>query len=88
MFRQTIQKIDDDIVLPSWNDLNAVCSSSTKSRIFDYLVEHRPRYFIIDEIWKMNKTDQACLLSFMESGLLSELKHRQQRTTQLKTWVC
>jgi hypothetical protein len=21
MFRQTIQKIDDDIVLPSWNDL-------------------------------------------------------------------
>jgi ATP-dependent Lon protease len=23
----------------------------------------------------------------MESGLLSELKHRQQRTTQLKTWV-
>jgi hypothetical protein len=29
----------------------------------------------------MNKTDQACLLSFMESGLLSELKHRQQRTT-------
>ena len=35
----------------------------------------------------MNKTDQACLLSFMESGLLSELKQRQQRTTQLKTWV-
>jgi holliday junction DNA helicase RuvB len=23
----------------------------------------------------------------MESGLLSELKHRQQRKTQLKTWV-
>jgi len=23
----------------------------------------------------------------MESGLLSELKHRQQRVTQLKTWV-
>jgi CCR4-NOT transcriptional regulation complex NOT5 subunit len=23
----------------------------------------------------------------MESGLLSELKHRQKRMTQLKTWV-
>jgi holliday junction DNA helicase RuvB len=23
----------------------------------------------------------------MESGILSELKHKQQRTTQLKTWV-
>jgi ATP-dependent Lon protease len=23
----------------------------------------------------------------MESGLLSEVKHRQQRMTQLKTWV-
>jgi DNA polymerase III delta prime subunit len=23
----------------------------------------------------------------MESGILSELKHKQRRTTQLKTWV-
>ena len=23
----------------------------------------------------------------MESGILSELKHNQQRTTQLKTWI-
>ena len=65
----------------------AVGSSSTKSGIFDYLFEHRPRYFIIDEIEKMNKRDQASLLGLMESGLLSELKHRQQRETQLKTWV-
>jgi Holliday junction DNA helicase RuvB len=65
----------------------AVGSSSTKSGIFDYLFEHRPRYFIIDEIEKMSKRDQANLLGLMESGLLSELKHRQQRMTQLKTWV-
>jgi DNA replicative helicase MCM subunit Mcm2 (Cdc46/Mcm family) len=65
----------------------AVGSSSTKSGIFDYLFEHRPRYFIIDEIEKMSKRDQASLLGLMESGLLSELKHRQQRMTQLKTWV-
>src|SRR5918992_797084 len=35
----------------------AVGSSSTKSGIFDYLFEYRPRYFIVDEIEKMNKND-------------------------------
>jgi holliday junction DNA helicase RuvB len=33
------------------------------------------------------KKDQASLLNLMESGILSELKHKQRRTTQLKTWV-
>jgi MoxR-like ATPase len=65
----------------------AVGSSSTKSGIFDYLFEHRPRYFIIDELEKMNKKDQTSLLNLMESGILTELKHNQKRTTQLKTWV-
>jgi MoxR-like ATPase len=65
----------------------AVGSSSTKSGIFDYLFEYRPRYFIIDELEKMNKKDQTSLLNLMESGILTELKHKQQRNTQLKTWV-
>jgi MoxR-like ATPase len=65
----------------------AVGTSSTKSGIFDYLFEHRPRYFIIDELEKMNKKDQTSLLNLMESGILSELKHNQKRSTQLKTWV-
>jgi MoxR-like ATPase len=65
----------------------AVGSSSTKSGIFDYLFEYRPRYFIIDELEKMNRKDQTSLLNLMESGILSELKHNQQRTTQLKTWI-
>jgi Cdc6-like AAA superfamily ATPase len=65
----------------------AVGSSSTRSGIFDYLFEHRPRYFIIDELEKMNKKDQTSLLNLMESGILSELKHNQKRSTQLKTWV-
>jgi Holliday junction DNA helicase RuvB len=65
----------------------AVGSSSTKSGIFDYLFEHRPRYLIVDELEKMNKKDQTSLLNLMESGILSELKHNQQRSTQLKTWV-
>ena len=51
----------------------AVGSSSTKSGIFDYLFEHRPRFFIVDELEKMNKNDQTSLLNLMESGILSEL---------------
>jgi Holliday junction DNA helicase RuvB len=65
----------------------AVGSSSTKSGILDYLFEYRPRYFIIDELEKMNRKDQTSLLNLMESGILSELKHNQKRSTQLKTWV-
>jgi hypothetical protein len=38
---------------------------------FDYLFEYRPRYFIIDELEKMNKKDQTSLLTLMESGILS-----------------
>ena len=41
----------------------------------------------MDELEKMNKKDQTSLLNLMESGILSELKHKQMRTTQLKTWV-
>jgi replication-associated recombination protein RarA len=52
----------------------AVGSSSTKSGIFDYLFGFRPRYFIVDEIEKLNKKDQTSLLNLMESGILSELK--------------
>jgi len=65
----------------------AVGSSSTKSGIFDYFFEYRPRYFIVDEIDKMNKRDQTSLLNLMESGILSELKHNLRRTTQVRTWV-
>jgi Holliday junction DNA helicase RuvB len=65
----------------------AIGNSSTKSGIFDYLFEQRPHFFILDELDKMNKKDQTSLLNLMESGILSELKHNQQRITQLKTWV-
>jgi holliday junction DNA helicase RuvB len=41
----------------------------------------------LDELEKMSKKDQTSLLNLMESGILSELKHNQKRSTQLKTWV-
>jgi MoxR-like ATPase len=64
-----------------------VGSSCTKSGMFDYLFEYRLRYFIIDELEKLNKKDQASLLNLMESGIFTGLKHKQQRARQLKTWV-
>jgi replication-associated recombination protein RarA len=65
----------------------AVGSISTKSGILDYLFEHRPCYFFIDELEKMNKSDQTSLLNLMESGILHELEHKQEGITQQKTWV-
>ena len=65
----------------------AVGSNSTKSGIFDYLFENRPRYFIVDELEKMNKKDQTSLLNLMESGILTELKTQSAKSNQLKTWV-
>jgi holliday junction DNA helicase RuvB len=62
----------------------AVGSSSTKSGIFDYLFEYRPRYFIIDEIEKMNERDQTSLLNLMESGILSELKTQSKKNDTTK----
>jgi MoxR-like ATPase len=79
LFMRSLTKLD--------RSYYTVGSSSTKSGIFDYLFEYRPRYFVVDELEKMNKKDQASLLNLMESGILSELKHNQRRTTQLKTWV-
>jgi hypothetical protein len=51
-----------------------VGSSSTKSGIFDYLFEYRPRYFIVDELEKMNRKDQTSLLNLMESGYIIRTK--------------
>ena len=50
----------------------AVGSSFTKSGIFDYLFEYRPRYFIVDEIEIRNKRDQTSLFNL--SGILTERK--------------
>jgi hypothetical protein len=40
----------------------AVGSSSTKSGIFDYLFEYRPRYFIIEELEKITKKNRQVFL--------------------------
>src|SRR4029079_19203034 len=62
-------------------------SHSTKSGMIDYLFQNRPKYLIIDEIEHMPIKDQTALLSLMETGIISETKHKKTRNTQLKTWV-
>src|SRR2546421_3733398 len=54
----------------------------------DYLFENKPKYLLIDEIDKMPAKDQTFLLNLMETGILTETKHKKTRTaTNVKTWV-
>jgi MoxR-like ATPase len=47
-----------------------------------------PKYLLIDEIDKMSTKDQTFLLNLMETGIVTETKHRKTRTaTNVKTWV-
>jgi Holliday junction DNA helicase RuvB len=63
-------------------------SNASKSGMIDYIFGNEPRYLLIDEIDKMTSKDQGFLLNLMETGILSETKHRKTRTiTNVKTWV-
>ena len=63
-------------------------SNTTKSGMIDYIFDNKPKYLLLDEIDKMASKDQAFLLNLMETGVLSETKHRKTRTiTNVKTWV-
>jgi holliday junction DNA helicase RuvB len=45
--------------------------------MIDYIFENIPKYILIDEIDKMQNTDQAFLLNLMETGIVSETKHQK-----------
>jgi MoxR-like ATPase len=62
-------------------------ANSTKAGMIDYLFEKRPRYLLLDEIDKMSDKDQAFLLNLMETGIVSETKHRKNRSAQMKVSV-
>lgn len=55
--------------------------------MIDYLFENRPKYLLVDEIDKMSGKDQAFLLNLMETGIVSETKHRKNRSAQMKVSV-
>lgn len=63
-------------------------SALTKAGIFDVLFNERPRYLILDELDKIDDTENlSCLLSLMHKGYITETKYRRHRTLRLKTWV-
>jgi len=65
----------------------ALGGTTSKAGIADYLIEARPRHLIIDEIDKMGVDDQSVLLTVMETGIVTRLKHRKRETTRLRLWV-
>lgn len=62
-------------------------ANSTKAGMIDYLFENRPKYLLVDEIDKMSGKDQVFLLNLMETGIVSETKHRKNRSAQMKVSV-
>ena len=63
-------------------------SGLSKAGLYDILFDEQPKYLVIDEIDKVDSTENlTCLLSLMERGIVVERKHRKHRSIQLKTWV-
>jgi MoxR-like ATPase len=61
--------------------------NASKAGLTDCIFFNRPNYLLIDEIDKMSLKDQAFLLNLMETGTISETKHRKTRTAQVKAFV-
>jgi len=63
-------------------------SGLSKAGLYDVIFESQPRYLIIDEIDKIEESDNlTCLLSLMERGIVVETKHRKHRSIQIKCSV-
>lgn len=59
----------------------------TRAGLTDLLFSYDVRYLVIDEIEEVSQSDMAALISFMETGQLSETKYGRTRTKEMKTWV-
>jgi MoxR-like ATPase len=55
--------------------------------MIDYIFDHRPKYLLLDELDKLSRKDQTFLLNLMETGIVSETKHRKTRSMEIKTSV-
>jgi Holliday junction DNA helicase RuvB len=80
MFLQSLVKLSNSYFTDGGN--------ATKAGMVDYLFANKPKYYLIDEIDKMPGKDQTFLLNLMETGIVTETKHKKTRTaTNVKTWV-
>lgn len=64
-----------------------VGSNTTKAGFLNVLFEHSPMLVLIDELEKMNRNDQNCLLHLMETGIISETKVSKTRQIGLHSSV-
>jgi MoxR-like ATPase len=64
-----------------------VGSNTTKAGFLNVLFERSPTLVLIDELEKMNRKDQNCLLHLMETGIISETKVSKTRQMELLSSV-
>ena len=64
-----------------------VGSNTTKAGFLNVLFERSPMLVLIDELEKMNRNDQNCLLHLMETGIISETKVSKTRQMELHSSV-
>ena len=64
-----------------------VGSNTTKAGFLNVLFEHSPMLVLIDELEKMNRNDQNCLLDLMETGIICETKVSKTRRMDLHSSV-
>ena len=69
------------------SSLFVVGSNTTKAGLVNQLFERRPKFLLIDELEKMNITDQTYLLHLMETGIISETKINKTRQIEVVSWV-
>jgi Holliday junction DNA helicase RuvB len=80
MFIKSLMKLNNSYFTDGGN--------STKAGMLEYIFDNQPKYLLIDEIDKMSTKDQTFLLNLMETGIVTETKHRKTRTAiNVKTWV-
>ena len=76
-----------EIICHTKSSLFIVGSNTTKAGLINQLFEKEPKFLLIDELDKMNKSDQTSLLHLMESGLVSETKVNKTREVKLSIHI-
>lgn len=69
------------------NSYMALGSGSTAAGMINACFERKPRFLLMDEIEDLKQSDQAALLSLMQSGVLVETKVSKTRRVKFKCSV-
>jgi holliday junction DNA helicase RuvB len=69
------------------NSYMALGSGSTAAGMINACFERKPRFLLVDEIEDLKASDQAALLSLMQSGVLVETKISKTRRIEFKCSV-